>query len=133
MTIGYVAYTKYKRLCPHCGQNFQTVFNPTAQRLGPGSRVCDGCGKSVPDGSIEWPDMTAAQKRKFLYGEIPLLGAIGVLCSAFFMFIFIKNNALEMGFLFVGALVAFGMVLLGVFFLISWADTARSKRRHPRV
>ena len=130
MTIGYGSYTKYKRSCLYCGSHFQTVLNPTALRLGPGHRHCGQCEKEFSDGSIEWPNMTSAQKRKFLFGELPMFAALGALWVAFMMFAGVRNGSFEIA---VEALGLFflplGIAILGIFYLICWLDIRRSKRR----
>jgi hypothetical protein len=130
LRVAYITYTKYKRLCPHCGWNFETVYDPTALRLGPGSRFCMRCGKIILDGSIEWPELTPAQKRKFLYGDLPLFGLLGAVCSAFFMFFAVKSGDPELGIVGLGVLFAFAVVILGIFYLICWLDIVSSKRRY---
>jgi hypothetical protein len=123
-------WTNYKRLCPHCGYVFQTVFNPATLRLGSGSRVCGQCGKSFPDGSIEWPEMTETQKRQFLYGDLPAVGLIGVELVAVFIYAALKSADIKFGFVLFGLLVALGVVILGIFYLICWLNIRRSERRH---
>jgi len=125
MTI-YASYTKYKRLCPHCGQHFQTVFDATALRLGSGIRTCDACGKTFSDGSAEWPEMTAQQKRRFLLGDIVwvCLGFVGVLMVALF--------AGVPAFLAFGGVFAFLGAILAVFYSISSVSIAASKLRYRK-
>jgi hypothetical protein len=129
MSIAYARWTQYKRHCPHCGGHFQTVFDPVAVRLGPGSRICGQCGKNFSDESIKWHDMTGTQQRKFLFGDLPKAGAIGVWVSALFMFVAVLNGHPELGFLFMGVVFGLGLVILAVYYLICWLDIRRSKRR----
>lgn len=122
--------TRYERCCPHCGCCFDTVFNPTALRLGSGYRRCDECREIFSDGSIEWPALTVEQKQKFLFGELRQAGAMGFLASAFVMFFAVWDGETELGLAFIGVLFAFSLVILGIFYLICWVDISRSKRRY---
>jgi hypothetical protein len=122
-------WTNYKRLCPHCGYHFQTVFNQITLRLGPGSRVCGQCGKNFPDGSIEWPDLTETQKRQFLYGDLPAVGVIGVVLVPVFIYAALKSGDMKFGFVLLDLLFALGVVILGIFYLICWLNIRRSERR----
>jgi hypothetical protein len=119
----------YKRLCPHCGHRFQTVFNQTTLRLGPGSRVCERCDKSFPDGSKEWPDLTEAQKKQFLYGDLPAVGIIGAALAVVFIYAALKIGDIKIGFVLLGLLIALGVVILGIFYLICWLNIRRSEKR----
>jgi hypothetical protein len=130
VSIVFARWTQYKRRCPFCGFHFQTVFNPTALRVGSGYRLCGECGKTFSDGSIEWPDLTPAQKRKFLFGELPVFGALGALAVVWFTFIAIANGHTDFLFVILGALFAFGLIVLSIFYLICWFDIRRSKRRY---
>jgi hypothetical protein len=125
MTI-YASYTKYKRLCPHCGQHFQTVFDATALRLGPGIRTCYACGKAFSDSSLEWPEMTTQQKRRFLFGDIVwvCLGFVGLLVVALF--------AGVPAFLALGGVFAFLAAILAVFYIICGVSIAASKLRYRK-
>jgi UDP-N-acetylmuramyl pentapeptide phosphotransferase/UDP-N-acetylglucosamine-1-phosphate transferase len=74
--------------------------------------------------------MNPAQKRKFLFGELPLFGGMGVVVAACFIFFAVLDGKPEMGFVFIGLLFAFGVFILGLFYLICWLDIRRSKRRY---
>jgi UDP-N-acetylmuramyl pentapeptide phosphotransferase/UDP-N-acetylglucosamine-1-phosphate transferase len=73
--------------------------------------------------------MTPRQKRKFLFGELPLLGGLGALLVAFFTLAIVLNGGSESILMILSAVSAFGLVILGVFYLICWLDIRRSKGR----
>lgn len=122
-------WSNYKLICPHCGYHDQTVFNQATLRLGPGSRVCRNCGKSFPDGSKEWPDLTESQKKQFLYGDLPAVGVIGVVLVAVFIYAAVKMGDIKIAFVLLGLLLALGVVILGIFYLICWLNIRRSEKR----
>lgn len=111
-----------KRLCPHCGHRFGTIFAPSAIRLGPGMRTCVKCGKAFSDGSMEWVELTPKQKREFMFGELFPATAIFLGLAIFSSFV--------TGSVFVGAaILLFYVVIVSLFFAICWMNIRRSKKR----
>jgi hypothetical protein len=74
--------------------------------------------------------MTPAQKRKFLFGELRVFGALGMLVVALFTFAAVVNGATDLLRMVLGALFALGLVILAIFYVICWLDIRRSKRRY---
>jgi len=75
--------------------------------------------------------MTIEQKRKFLFGGLLWLLAIVGLPTAMLLFL-AENNPEDSTFalVLVGGILALGIVLLCVFYLICWVDIRRSKKRY---
>jgi high-affinity Fe2+/Pb2+ permease len=78
---------------------------------------------------MEWPDLTETQKKQFLYGDLPAVGVIGAVLAAVFIYAAVKIGDIKIGFVLLGLLIAFGVVILGIFYLISWLNIRRSERR----
>jgi predicted RNA-binding Zn-ribbon protein involved in translation (DUF1610 family) len=125
-----VAIRYTKRVCPYCGHAFGIIFDRSAIRLGTGTRVCDDCGEVFNDGSVEWPELALDQKRRFLFGGLRWLAfCIG---GPMLMVIFSGIGHPEDGQftpMVLRALLAFGIALLCVFYLICGVHIWRSKRR----
>jgi hypothetical protein len=129
----YASYTKYKRLCPHCGEHFQTLLDPTALRLGPNVRTCHKCRRAFSSGSLEWPELTPAQKRKFLFGGLPWFLAFFGLFAAFPFYMGIKEpNSSGVDIEIAGAVLGVAACLLAAFYLICGVQIIFSKRRYAR-
>ena len=134
MSIYYASYTKYKRLCPYCGEHFQTLLEYTALRLGPRIRTCHKCGGAFSSGSLEWPEMSSAQRRKFLFGGLPWFLAFFGFWAGNFVYMGIKypkstGAALE----FAAGILGAGAALLAIFYLICWLQITLSKRRYEQA
>lgn len=75
------------------------------------------------DGSMEWSELTPVQKRQFLFGQLPLVTAMFLGMAIFFSFV--------AGSVLAGAAVMLSyIVVLSLFFLMSWMDIRRSKTRY---
>src|SRR5579864_7132356 len=132
-TMFYLMY--YKRLCPFCGNPFQTVLIRDRLHLGSGSRTCSKCKGVFSDGSMEWPDMTPLQKRRFLFREILWsLGLLAVLPSAFLAYLLIAEPSTPEATQTLVEIMSdlwlcFGSIL-ALFYLVCWLQITRSKARY---
>jgi len=81
---------------------------------------------------MEWPDLTERQKKQFLYGDLPAVAVIGAVLAVVFIYAAVKIRDVKIGFMLLGLLMAFGVLILGIFYLISWLNIRRSERRRWR-
>jgi hypothetical protein len=131
MSFYYLGYTKYRLKCPHCGVVFQTTLDNGAIRLGPGIRTCHVCKGDFSDGSLEWPESTAKEKRKFLFRGQPWFVAFFGVVSGLLVYMGITDPKTgDAPFEFAAGTLAVGAALLAVFYLICWAQIILSKRRY---
>jgi hypothetical protein len=131
MSLYYASYTKYKLKCPHCGEIFQTTLDNSAIRLGPGVRTCYRCKGKFSDGSIEWPELTPTEKRKFLFRGLPWFAAFFGFWAALVLYMGFKvPESSDFAVRFAAGILGVGAALLAVFYLVCWMQIIRSKRRH---
>ena len=126
--------TYYRRSCPYCKKVFQTTLFRNRVRVGPGTRTCSKCKKVVSDESTEWPEMTRAQRRSFLFGGPfwPLVVS-GATVSGLLLYALITTPTRPQGTQIILEILediwlAYGSIL-ALDFLVSWVQISHSKKR----
>jgi len=126
--------TYYRRFCLKCKKAFQTTLFRNRVRVGSGIRTCSKCKTAFSDGTLEWPDMTPAQRRRFLFGGPfwPLMVS-GAAISGFLLYLLIKMQGTREGTQIILEILgdvwlAYGSIL-AIDYLACWVQIGRSKKR----
>lgn len=129
--FGFVRWTVYK--CPLCRKIFKIAWGPESVLLGPGQRVCNGCGAVFEDGSREWPNLTRGEKQQYLFpvSVIGVFGGLLVVCIVTLLFPFVLPDAGgSVNWKVAAAFAIFAVVLFGFWFLSRCLEISRSRGRH---
>jgi hypothetical protein len=84
--MGTRVTNSYPLRCPACGKYCRiAVLPPWNVELGSGWSRCIRCGEEFQDGTKEWPEMTAREKREFFLHDVWLVLAVTALFVCFML------------------------------------------------